>query len=58
VNINRNPDSPLLLYNLFEDKGEENNVAEQYPEIAEELNRKMKEAHKRSEDFLFEYEKN
>jgi arylsulfatase A-like enzyme len=58
VNINRNPDSPLLLYNLFEDKGEENNVADQYPEIVEELNRKMKEAHKRSEDFLFEYEKN
>jgi arylsulfatase A-like enzyme len=58
VNINNNPDSPLLLYNLFKDKGEENNVADQYPGIGKELNRKMEEAHTRSEDFLFEYEKN
>ncbi|MFW5901258.1 MAG: arylsulfatase [bacterium] len=58
VNINNNPDAPLLLYNLFKDKGEENNVADQYPEIVEELNRKMEEAHTPSEDFLFEYEKN
>jgi len=58
VNINNNPDSPLLLYNLFEDKGEENNVANQYPEILEELEKKMEEAHTCSEDFLFEYEKN
>ncbi|MFW6101646.1 MAG: arylsulfatase [Bacteroidota bacterium] len=58
VNINNNPDAPLLLYNLFKDKGEENSVADQYPEIVEELNRKMEEAHTPSEDFLFEYEKN
>mgnify|MGYP006283256597 CR=1 FL=1 len=58
LNINDNPDAPMLLYNLFEDKGEENNVANQYPEIVEELENKMEEAHTQSEDFQFEYEKN
>ena len=58
LNINDNPDAPMLLYNLFEDKGEENNVANQYPEILEELENKMEEAHQPSEDFQFEYEKN
>jgi arylsulfatase A len=41
------------LYNLENDLGEENNVAEQHPEIVEELSEIMKNARTESEIFTF-----
>jgi arylsulfatase A-like enzyme len=42
------------LYNLSTDLGEENNVAEQHPEIVKELSEIMKNARTESEVFTFE----
>jgi len=42
------------LYNLENDLGEENNVAEQHPEIVKELSEIMKNARTESEVFTFE----
>jgi arylsulfatase A-like enzyme len=42
------------LYNLSNDLGEENNVAEQHPEIVEELSEIMKNARTESEVFTFD----
>jgi len=42
------------LYNLETDLGEENNVAEQHPEIVEELSEIMKNARTESEVFTFD----
>jgi len=42
------------LYNLSTDLGEENNVAEQHPEIVQELSEIMKNARTESEVFTFE----
>jgi len=41
------------LYNLSTDLGEENNVAEQHPEIVDELSEIMKNARTESEVFTF-----
>jgi arylsulfatase A-like enzyme len=42
------------LYNLSTDLGEENNVAEEHPEIVEELSEIMKNARTESEIFTFD----
>lgn len=43
-NVDKNPDSPLELYDLTKDPGETTNVAEEHPETLAELNRLLKEA--------------
>lgn len=53
LNYAKNPDSKLLLYNLATDLREENNIAEEYPEIVIELEYIMKEARVESEIFNF-----
>ena len=50
-NMEEDPNGPIELYNLAQDPGEENNVADQHPEVAKELTRLMKEAHVPSEQF-------
>jgi len=50
-NLRENPDAPVELYNLEQDLGEENNVADQHPEVVQELTRLMQEAHRPSERF-------
>ena len=39
---------PIELYNLEDDLGEENNVAEQHPEVVEDMRRTMEKAHQPS----------
>jgi arylsulfatase A-like enzyme len=58
LNMAKNPDAPIELYRLSDDIGEENNLAEQYPEMVKKMDRLMNEAHLYSENFSFEHEKN
>lgn len=51
LDVRENPDAPIELYNLEEDIGEENNVADQYPDIIEDMDHIMKRAHTPSEIF-------
>ena len=52
-NVFKNPDSQVELYDLSTDIGEENDVAEQHPEIASALNEIMKKARTPSDVFNF-----
>jgi arylsulfatase A len=54
----KNADAPIELYRLTDDIGEENNLAEQYPEIVKKIDSIISEAHLTSEIFSFDYEKN
>ena len=58
LNMAKNPDAPIELYRLTDDIGEENNLAQEYPQIVKKMDRLMKEAHVNTEIFSFEYEKN
>ena len=58
LNMAKNPDAPIELYRLTDDIGEENNLAQEYPQIVKKMDRLMKETHVNSEIFSFEYEKN
>lgn len=49
----KDPDSPLELYDLSQDIGEENNVAARHPEIAAELDSLLRQARTPSEVFAF-----
>ncbi|WP_340114616.1 arylsulfatase [Maribellus mangrovi] len=50
-NLYKNPDADIELYNLKNDIGEENDVADQYPEIVKELTDLMLSEHNDSEYF-------
>ncbi len=45
LSVFENPDAPIELYDLGTDIGEQNNVAENYPEIVEEMDKIIKKAH-------------
>lgn len=57
LNMAKNADAPIELYRLSDDIGEENNVADQYPEIVKKIDVIMDEAHVTSEIYSFGYEK-
>jgi arylsulfatase A-like enzyme len=43
--VKNSPDSPVELYNLASDIGEQNNVAAEHPELVKELEKLMKSQH-------------
>jgi arylsulfatase A-like enzyme len=49
----KNPDTPFKLYNLTEDIGETNNVANQHPDILAEMEKILKEARIPSSVYTF-----
>ncbi len=53
LNVSDSEKTTVELYNLSKDIHEDNNVAEQYPEIISELSRFMQESHIDSEAFPF-----
>jgi arylsulfatase A-like enzyme len=55
-NVLKNPNAPLELYNLSTDIGEEHNVAEQYPDIVEQMDTTLKSARTPSDVFTFSQE--
>ncbi len=52
----KNPDAPLELYDLSKDIGEENNVANEYPEIVKEMKLIIRRARTPSSIFTFKQE--
>ena len=58
MNMSKNPDSPIELYNLDNDSGEKKNVAVQNPKIVDEMEKIMIKEHSASAIFQFEFEKN
>jgi arylsulfatase A-like enzyme len=57
MNMSKNPNSPIELYNVHQDIGEQENVAVQYPEVLKEISRIMNKEHISSRIFQFEFEK-
>jgi arylsulfatase A-like enzyme len=53
LQVKRDPNGPLELYDLDSDPFENNNVASEYPGITAQMARIMKEAHVDSDVFLF-----
>jgi len=49
LNVAKDPNGPIELYNLKDDLGEERNVADQHPEIVQQMAEIMKTAHTPSE---------
>ncbi|HID22763.1 MAG TPA: DUF4976 domain-containing protein, partial [Planctomycetaceae bacterium] len=53
LNVRRDPDGPIELYDLQTDPREEHNVAAAHPQIVQELKRIMREARTESPVFRF-----
>jgi len=63
LNVNKNADADIELYNLHEDIGEENNIAYDFPEIVKKMREILKQAHTPAKEWPlfpeeFEAEKN
>ncbi|MBT5716325.1 MAG: N-acetylgalactosamine-6-sulfatase, partial [Opitutae bacterium] len=53
LNVRKDPDSPIELYDLSKDTGEENNIASRHPQIVKKVESAMKESHVESPIFPF-----
>lgn len=53
LNVHRNREAPIQLFNLAVDPGEADNVARAHPEVVERIAAFMTEAHEPSEHFRF-----
>lgn len=51
LDVRKNPDGPVELYRLDTDPGEQNNLAEQHPDIVEKMRKLMQEAHRPNPSF-------
>ena len=56
-NVHKQPNGPVLLFNLDNDLGETTNLAEKHPEVLARLKGYMREAHTKSEIFVWGAEK-
>jgi arylsulfatase A len=56
LDINKVPQRATELYDLSKDIGENENIAEENPEIVQKMEEIMKEAHVSQKEFPFEYE--
>lgn len=56
LKMTANPSTPIELYNLSTDKQERNNVADQNPNIVQQIDAIMRKEHKLSKTFRFKYE--
>jgi arylsulfatase A-like enzyme len=57
-NVNENPDSPILLFNLDNDPSEQTDISEQNPDIVAKMEEIMKQEHVPSGLFPFGAERN
>ena len=48
LNVRKNPDSPIELYDLSQDIGEKTNLAKEYPTVVKVIEKIMKREHKES----------
>lgn len=53
LNVGKDPQSPIELYNLKDDPFEQNNVASAHPDLVEQFSRLMEEERIPSEKFNF-----
>jgi arylsulfatase A-like enzyme len=53
LDVRRNPDGPIELYNLKDDVGETKNLAEEHPEVVRKMADVMAEAHVETESWAF-----
>ncbi len=56
-NVNKDHRSPLELYDLSTDIGEEDNVAAEFPKVVERIDKILVNARTESEFFKFRHEK-
>ena len=57
LNVNKDKEAPIELYDLRTDPAEQHNLAEQYPKIVKKMKKIMSEAHTRSDLFPFDWER-
>ena len=57
LNVNKDKEAPIELYDLRTDLAEQHNLAEQYPKIVKKMKKIMSEAHTRSDLFPFQWER-
>ena len=53
LNVRKDPNSPIELYDLSKDIGEKNNIASKHPQIVEKIQVAMEESHVESPIFPF-----
>ncbi len=57
LNMTNTPNAPIELYDLTSDIGEQNNIADEHPNIVKQIEHIMKEQHIYSDVFHFKHEK-
>ena len=57
LNVNKDKEAPIELYDLRTDPAEQHNLAEQYPKVVKKMKKIMSEAHTRSDLFPFDWER-
>ena len=53
LNVRKNPNSPVELYDLSKDIGEKNDISSKYPQIVSKMETAMKDSHRGNPIFPF-----